>query len=264
MAGEGIAGLAKAATPWGAIATGLSTVLNLGLGIADRIKANKLQKQWNKLYSQRPEYEIPEAYTQALSLYKQRAAETKMPGQNILEENIQQSSARARTAAERGAISSASYGAQASDIYTKELEAIQDLGVQAARFQWQNQAQLGEALQRYGGEQEKAQDWNKLGKWTTGMNVLESQMGAKTQNANAYLGNAAAGLANFAGTQYYQQMLNQMQGGGSSLQGWSTNQSAPVGAPISSQNKLMGTANGIMQNISTYYTDPLLSYKYNK
>jgi hypothetical protein len=199
-------------TPWGAIATGVSSLLNLGLGIADRIKANKLQKQWNTLYSQRPEYEIPEAYTGALNLYKQRAAQSKMPGQDILEENIQQSSARARTAAERGAISSASYGAQASDIYSKELEAIQDLGIKSAEFQWANQGQLGEAMQMYGGQQEKANDWNLYGKWATGLNVLESQMGAKTQNANAYLGNAAAGLASFAGTNYYQQMLKQLQG----------------------------------------------------
>jgi hypothetical protein len=200
------------ALPWGGIAAGVSSLLNLGLGIADRIKANKLQKQWNTLYSQRPEYEIPEAYTGALNLYKQRAAQSKMPGQDILEENIQQSSARARTAAERGAISSASYGAQASDIYAKELEAIQDLGIKSAEFQWANQGQLGEAMNMYGQQQEKAQDWNALGKWTTGMNVLESQMGARTQNANAYLGNAAAGLANFAGTEYYSKMLESMGG----------------------------------------------------
>jgi hypothetical protein len=214
MAGEGIAGLAKAATPWSAIATGVSSLLNLGLGIADRIKANKLQKQWNTLYSQRPEYEIPESYTNALNLYKQRAAQSKMPGQDILEENIQQSSARARTAAERGAISSASYGAQASDIYSKELEAIQDLGIKSAEFQWANQGQLGEAMQMYGQQQEKAQDWNSIGRWSTGLNVLESQMGARNQNANAYLGNAAAGLANFAGTDYYRKMLEQMGGQG--------------------------------------------------
>lgn len=202
------------ALPWGGIAAGVSSLLNLGLGIADRIKANKLQKQWNTLYSQRPEYEIPEAYTGALNLYKQRAAQSKMPGQDILEENIQQSSARARTAAERGAISSASYGAQASDIYAKELEAIQDLGIKSAEFQWANQGQLGEAMQRYGGEQEKAQDWNKIGAWSTKMNTIESQMGAKTQNANAYLGNAAAGLLQFAGTDYYKRMLEQTGGQG--------------------------------------------------
>jgi len=251
-------------TPWGAIATGVSSLLNLGLGIADRIKANKLQKQWNKLYSQRPEYEIPEAYTNALSLYKQRAAQSKMPGQDLIEENIQQSSARARTAAERGAISSASYGAQASDIYAKELEAIQDLGIQSAQFQWQNQGQLGEAMQMYGGQQEKAQDWNKLGKWTTGMNVLESQLGARTQNANNYLGNAAAGLMNFAGTSYYSDLLKQTQGGGTPVQGWSTNQSAPVGMPPNAQSQLLDTTRGMMQGISPYYTDNLMSYKYNK
>ena len=253
------------AVPWGGIATGVSSLLNLGLGIADRIKANKLQKQWNTLYSQRPEYEIPESYTDALSLYKQRAAQSKMPGQDIIEGNIQQSSARARTAAERGAISSASYGAQASDIYSKELEAIQDLGIKSAEFQWANQGQLGEAMQMYGGQQEKAADWNSMGRWSTGLNVLESQMGARTQNANNYLGNAAAGLLNFAGTSYYQQMLNQTQGGGSMPPtGLLGRQSAPVGQPQGAQDKLLDTTRGMMQGISPYYTDNLMSYKYNK
>jgi len=210
MAGEGIAGK----TPWGAIATGVGTLFKIGMGISEKIKANKLEKQWNQLYSQRPEYEIPESYTDALNLYKQRAAQSKMPGQDIIEGNIQQSSARARTAAERGAISSASYGAQASDIYSKELEAIQDLGIKSAEFQWANQGQLGEAMQMYGGQQEKAQDWNTLGKWTTGMNVTESQWGARNQNANAFFGNAAADISNFAGTEYYRKMLEQQGGKG--------------------------------------------------
>ena len=69
-------------------------------------------------------------------------------------------------------------------------------------------------MQMYGQQQEKAQDWNSIGRWSTGLNVLESQMGARNQNANAYLGNAAAGLANFAGTDYYRKMLEQMGGQG--------------------------------------------------
>ena len=224
------------AVPWGGIATGVSTLLNLSLGIADRIKANKLQKQWNTLYSQRPEYEIPEAYTGALNLYKQRAAQSKMPGQDILEENIQQSSARARTAAERGAISSASYGAQASDIYAKELEAIQDLGVKSAEFQWANQGQLGEAMQMYGGQQEKAQDWNKIGKWAEQMNQVESRLGAATTNSSNALQNAGAGLMNFAGTSYYKSLLDQMQGGASSTPNMPTTKSQTSTYPFYQYN----------------------------
>ena len=232
-------GTAATANPVGMALTGASTLLNLGLGIADRIKANKLQQQWNTLNAQRPTYEIPEAYTDALNIYKQRAAQTKMPGQDILEENIQQSSARARTAAERGAISSASYGAQASDIYAKELEAIQNLGIKSAEFQWANQGQLAEAQQMFGTQQEKAQDWNTLGKWTTQMNQLESQMGAKTQNANTYLSNVIPGLANFAGTSYYQQMLEQLGGQGDDNQpalGSGMLTSPPAKVPIPTYN----------------------------
>ena len=205
--GNAISGAFKA-NPIGAIATGATSLLNLGLGIADRIKANKLQNQWDTLNANRPTYEIGEGYTEALDLYKQRAAQRQMPGQDLMEENIQQASARARSAAERGSISSATYGAQASDIYSRELEAIQDLGIQAAKFQWENQGQLAQGYEMMGAQQEKAQDWNKLGAWATRMNQLESQMGARTQNANQYLGNVMPGLLNFAGTQYWQNALN--------------------------------------------------------
>jgi hypothetical protein len=194
-------------TPWGAIATGASSLLNLGMGIANTIKTNKLQKQWDRLNANRPTYEIPQSYKDALAIYQKQAGQTQLPGQGLIEENIGQSSARARTAAERGAISSTSYGGQVSNIYDKELQAIQDLGIKSAEFQQQNQQNLATGMQMMGGQQEKAQDWNTLGKWSTQMNQLESKMGASAGAAsNAWQG-LSAGLMDFAGTQYYGQML---------------------------------------------------------
>jgi hypothetical protein len=207
-------GTAFKANPLGAIAGGASTAMNLGFGIYNSIKTAKLQKQWDRLNANRPTYEIPQSYKDALAIYQKQASQTQLPGQGLIEENIGQSSARARTAAERGAISSTSYGGQVSNIYDKELQAIQDLGIKSAEFQQQNQQNLATGMQMMGGQQEKAQDWNTLGKWSTQMNQLESKMGASSGAAsNAWQG-LSAGLTNFAGTSYYNQMLKQMQNQG--------------------------------------------------
>jgi hypothetical protein len=101
-----------------------------------------------------------------------------------------------------------------SNIYDKELQAIQDLGIKSAEFQQQNQQNLAQGMQMMGTQQEKAQDFNVLGKWATNMNQLESKMGASAGGAsNAWQG-LVGGLSSFAGTSYYNQLLKQMQNQG--------------------------------------------------
>jgi hypothetical protein len=207
----GASDILKSATPWGAIATGVSSLLNLGQGIAQSIRRSKLQKQWNALNAQRPTYEISQGYKNALAQYQKLAGQTQLPGQGLIEQNIQQASARARTAAERGAISSTSYGALTGDIYDKELQAIQDLGIKAAEWQSTNQEKLAAAQEMMGAQQEKAQDWNKLGAWTTKMNQVESQLGAAVTNQSNAFQNLQSGLMNYAGTSFYQRLLEQLQ-----------------------------------------------------
>jgi hypothetical protein len=192
-------------------AAAASGITNLVKGISQSVKAKRAEKAADKLYAQRPTYEIPSGYGDALNLYKKNAAQTQLPGQGLIEENIQQSSARARSSAERGAVSSAAYGGMTSDIYDKELQAIQDLGIKAAEFQQENQEKLAQGYQMMGGQQAMAQDWNKLGSWTTGMNRLESKGAAYAQNASNAWSSLSEGLMDFAGTQYAMKM---MQGGG--------------------------------------------------
>jgi hypothetical protein len=62
-----------------------------------------------------PQYEIPQEYENILARYKQAYAGN-MPGYEQMLSQTEQSGARARGAAERGAISSAAYGSQVGDI----------------------------------------------------------------------------------------------------------------------------------------------------
>ena len=191
-----------------------SGIAKLVQGISQSVKAKRAERAADKLYAQRPTYEIPSGYGDALNLYKKNAAQTQLPGQGLIEENIQQSSARARSAAERGAVSSAAYGGMASDIYDKELQAIQDLGIKAAEYQQANQEKLAQGYQMMGGQQEKAQDWNKLGAWTTGMNRTESKGAAYAQNAANAWSSLGSNLMDFAGTQYAMKMMQGTSGQG--------------------------------------------------
>jgi len=243
----------------GAIGAGV----NLWKGISQGIKAKRAEKAADKLYSQRPTYEIPQGYSDALSLYKKNAAQTQLPGQGAIEENIQQSSARARSAAERGAVSSAAYGGMTSDIYDKELQAIQDLGIKAAEFQQANQEKLAQGYQMMGGQQEKAQDWNTLGAFNTSMNRLESKGGAYAQNAANAWSSLGSNLMDFAGTNYAMKMMQGSGGAGTGVASVGQVKSQPLAYPSNTPN-IMGTAMGILQGNQPYYTDPLLSYKYNK
>ena len=188
-------------------AAAASGITNLVKGIGSSIKAKRAEKAADRLYAQRPSYEIGQGFTDALNLYKKQAAQTELPGQSLIEENIQQSSARARSAAEKGSISSAAYGGVASDIYEKELQAIQDLGIKAAEYRAANQEKLAQGYQMMGGQQEKAQDWNKLGAWTTGMNRIESKGAAYAQNASNAWQSLGSDLMNFAGTAYAMKMM---------------------------------------------------------
>lgn len=189
---------------WGAIA---AAAISAGSGIANMIKKDNLKRQWDQIAGQRPDYTIPESYRSALGVY-QKLATGEMPGQSLIEENIQQSSARARTAAERGSISSTAYGGQISNIYDKELQAIQDLGIQAAQYKAQAQENLAKGMQMMGAEEAKKYEWDVIGDWTTKMNAIESQLGQRSKNESNSFETMMASLTNLETENYLKNNLN--------------------------------------------------------
>lgn len=203
---------------WGAIA---AAAISAGSGIANMIKKQRLQSEWKSLAGERPDYTIPESYKSALGVY-QKLATGEMPGQSLIEENIQQSSARARTAAERGSISSTAYGGQMSNIYDKELQAIQDLGIQAAQYKASAQENLAKGLQMMGAQEEKKYEWDVIGDWTTRMNQIEGQLGAATTNTGNWLNTAMQSLATTK-DEDWTKIFSGIGGGGKKKNGGSSN-----------------------------------------
>jgi len=196
-----------------AAVAGVGALANLIGGIGASAKRKRAERAADKLYAERPSYEIPESYKSALQTYEGLEGKTESL-MGLAEGKLLQEGARARTAAERGAISSTSYAGLSSDINQRMFDAVRDLGIRSAELQLSNQEKLAQGQQMMGMQQEKAQDWNTLGKWTTGMNRLESKGAAYAQQAAGYWQGLGSSLMNLAGTSYMGQAMGMFGGQG--------------------------------------------------
>lgn len=185
--------------PIGTIATIASLLPNVIQGVTAGIGALKNTRDFNRLKGSQPQYQIPEEYKKNLAMAQQLYAGN-MPGYSQTLSEIGQAGARARGGAERGAISSNAYMSSVGDIYQKELDAIQGLGVQQEKYKTE-QAQNVMAQQGFMGEQ-KAQQWN-LNKnlpWQTEMNRLGEAKAANTQGLSSEIQGLGGNVTDLLGT----------------------------------------------------------------
>jgi hypothetical protein len=191
-----------------------------------------------------PQYEIPQEYENILSRYQQAYAGN-MPGYEQTLSQTGQAGARARGAAERGAISSTAYGAQVGDIYQKELDAIQGLGVKQAEYK---QAQLANVAQAEGQlGQQKSQQWevNKYMPWQTEMNRYREMQKGGMQNLFGAIQSGVGTMTDFLGTKYATDAIKGLYPpqNGSTGQGGMSNPT--VGGNYSPQQNLLNTLKGL-------------------
>lgn len=183
----------------GAILSGGASLLQ---GIIGGIQASGANKKLNQLQANRPQYQIPKEYEDILNQYKMSYA-SDMPGYAQTLSNIGQAGARARGAAERGAISSNAYGAQVSDLYQKELDALQGLRVQQEQYKT---AQLGNIAQAQGAlGAQKSEQWNinQFLPWQTEMNRYSEQKSTGMQNLFSGIQSGIGVVSDYLGTKYY-------------------------------------------------------------
>jgi hypothetical protein len=245
----------------GALISGGSALLQ---GIIGGIQASRANKQFKRLSANRPQYEIPKEYESILGMYKTAMAGN-APGYSQSLANMEQAGARARGAAERGAISSVSYGSQVSDIYQKELDAIQNLGVQ--QEQWKaSQMQNVAGAQAAMGEQ-KAQQWNvnQYVPWQTEMNRLGEQRATGMQNLFQGIQSGLGGITDLIGTKYYTDAMKglyqQPSGKPNGTQPVLNYQSPLLGSSVNPQQNMIGTLGNILKKTSIQY--PNIPSTYN-
>ena len=133
----------------------ISGGLGLGKAILGGIQAAKGRKEVNNLLANRPQYSIPEAYMKSLGIAQQMAAQ-EMPGMNMYKDMYAESTARAMSGAERGAISSNVYQGAVSEAQDKELQALQQLAIMGTQYKTDAMKNLQGAQMQMGQLQDQA------------------------------------------------------------------------------------------------------------
>jgi hypothetical protein len=184
--------------------------IGLGKAVLGGIQAIKGNKQMKRLLANRPTYNIPEAYKKALGLAQGLAA-SEMPGQQRYEDLIGQTTSRAMTGAEKGAISSNVYQGAVESAQDKELQALQDLAQMSTQWQTQQKQNLIGAQQQYGQLEDQQFQYNIAQPWDIKANMASEQKIAGVQNLFGGVGDIGQSVMNFTGTRYYTEMMKELQ-----------------------------------------------------
>jgi hypothetical protein len=199
-----------------AVGTGLligaltSGILGLGKSIFGGVQASKGKKELNTLLKNQPKYSIPEEYMKALGIYSNLAT-GEMPGQRRTEQLIGETSARAMTGAERGAISSTAYQGAVQSSQDKELQAIMNLAQMGAQYKTQAAKDLAGAETQMGQLKDQQFKTNILDQWGMKADIAANKMGVGQQNLFAGLGDISSSVMQFTGTKYYTDILAELQ-----------------------------------------------------
>jgi hypothetical protein len=188
-----------------------SAIINGGIGVAKGIygafQTAKANKGIKNLIANPVTYKRPEEYQVELEARK-ASLNGELPGMGQIKDNISSAGASAMNSAEKGAISSNSYGRAVGDIYSKQIQAFQDLGVQSAQWRDQQKEKYMSTLEK--GANYSDTEWyqNKKSPWDTAMNVATGNKQAGMTNLFGGVEGAANAFSNYAGTDYYKKMLD--------------------------------------------------------
>jgi len=175
-------------------------------GIGGAIMASKAKKEISRLLDNRTPYKRPEEYGKELAI-REQGLSRRLPGEGLTSDRIGGATSQAYGAAERGAISSNTYGRSVGDIYQKQLNAYQDLGVRSAEYQDLQRDKYTQTLQRGAGYSDTEYQENVLRPWEIRMNQLAGEKVAGQQGMWSGAEGVASSAMNFMGTQYAQKIM---------------------------------------------------------
>ncbi len=184
-----------------AIAGGVNSLFKIGEGISQNAKANKIART-----NKRPWMEIPSEVSQGLNNAKYVAAQTKLPGQDLIEQKIGSSFANYANALEKV---SPSTGTTLNDLsmgYQNNLNKLADLGIAGAENWQQNQGVLRNELNNMADWQQKKFMYNFDEPYRIKAATASALKGAGMQNINAGITDAAGTVANYANMNNYANM----------------------------------------------------------
>jgi len=177
---------------------GVSGIKSL-LGAAQGFAASKKMKD---LWRQREEYQRPEEINQMVDLYRQRAAISQLPGQDLMEAKLGRTTAKGIRQAERFAPSSTAALGAVQGLHEAEVGAIRDLGIEFARYKAAREAEYAAGLGTAAQYADEEFYYNKQLPWEMKMNEMASMRQTGFQNMWSGLEGMAATAMDFAGTKY--------------------------------------------------------------
>ena len=132
------------------------------------------------------------------------------------------------------------------DIYSKQLAAFRDLGIQSAQWKDQQKDKYESTLQQGAGYSDTEFEMNKLRPWEQKMNMYQSQKQSGAANMWSGLEGMGTSAMNYFGTKYMGDSLKALQGGGGGGAIGSF-QSPPLGGGYDPQANLMSTVGNLIK-----------------
>jgi hypothetical protein len=189
------------------IAAGVSVGLNLGMAAYQSHKAKKLAN------TPRPEYQIPQGQVEALNNAKYMASQTELPGQNIMQQKIDQSSAGALANLKDVSQSGSALGSNIASIYRGNVGAQNQLNLAGAQNYNANQQNLRGELNNMATAQDKQWTINKFGPYKNNMAAASAMREGAFRNATAGVTDIASAGAGYANQQFWAKQLSSQAGG---------------------------------------------------
>jgi hypothetical protein len=146
--------------------TGIGGIV-AGMLISDETK--DVIADWRKEY---PEYQIPGSIEEQSELLRRRSLQTQLPGQSIMEQQIQGGTAQGIAASREAATSASDLLGATTQLYGQQTQAMTDLQLQAARQQAANELNYAQSLGQRAQYEEQQYMINELIPWQSRMNEL--------------------------------------------------------------------------------------------
>lgn len=172
------------------------------LGVGQSIRANRLRKKALRESQSNP-YTTPLSATRAVNMAGQQAQGTRLPGQDVMEENLRSGTAQSLAQARRAATSPSQILASTIQSYNAQQQAQQNLDLQAAQNWQERQNIYRNAVMALSPYEDKAYNINVLSPIQAKLNMASQMSQSGTQNIGQGIQSGLGVLAN-------QQMLNSL------------------------------------------------------
>lgn len=180
---------------YSAIAEGITGIFQSYQGAEDSEEfAKKIKEHWKD----RPVYSIPGSVEEATALLKAQSQQG-LPGQDLIEGQIQQDTAQGVAASRESATSAADLMGATTQMYSSQTQALTDLQVQSARQKVANTTAYTNMLKDKAAYEEQAFIYNEAQPWDIQMVELQKKLQGSMDLVTEGQATITDSYANFAG-----------------------------------------------------------------